>query len=105
MAEKITPLLTEFNTFSPEQKEAFVRMMVDQHEGALRGRSDKIMQAVEGLPEFERNALALKLKETLKAEFDDVAVRPPANEDDDGPIVAPRTASFSRRSKAQAATV
>lgn len=100
VAQRVSPLLAEFNTLSQDQKEAFVRMMVDQHEGALRGRSDKIMKAVEELPEFERNALAAKLKESLKAEFEDVSVRPPAEEDDDGVIIVPPTARFSRRRSA-----
>lgn len=102
VAKKVTPLLAEFNTYSQDQKEAFVRMMVEQHEGALTGRSDKIMKAVEGLPEAERHALAEKLKDSMRDQFKNVTVREPV-EEDEGPIIAPRTASFSRRAKIAAA--
>lgn len=102
-AKRIAPVLSRFNELSADDRNVFVRAMNDAHADAVFGRSEKIMKSVEALPDYEKQSLAKKLKETLKDEFADVALAtPPAPEpapeaDDDGVIVAPRTASFSHR--------
>lgn len=110
LARRIAPALAAFNELSRDDREPFVRALNDSYENAVYGRSEKIMKSVETLPESERKGLARKLKETLSAEFDDVAIAvslPTASEsepEDDSVIVAPRTASFSRRSRKTALT-
>lgn len=101
LAKRIAPALAAFNDLARDDRAPFVRALNEEHENAVFGRSEKIMQSVKSLPESERKALALKLKESLREEFDDVAVSPAPVQDvpepDDDVIVAPRTASFSRR--------
>lgn len=110
-AKRISPVLSRFNALSADDRNVFVRAMNDAHADAVYGRSEKIMKSVEALPDYEKKALAKKLKESLKDEFADVSLAtPPAPEpapepDDDGVIVAPRTASFSRRGKRAAGSV
>ncbi len=65
--------LSPFNDLTPEQRAAYVKMMNEQHEEAARGQGEKLLQALDSLPEKERDTLLRGLKPRLKDEFEQLA--------------------------------
>ncbi|MEZ0260199.1 MAG: hypothetical protein ACAH80_04275 [Alphaproteobacteria bacterium] len=67
--------LAPFNDLKPEQRDAYVKMMNQQHQDAVTGQSEKLLQALNSLPDNERDALLDGLKLHLKDEFEKMAQR------------------------------
>lgn len=111
-AKAYAPLLGRFNELSQDKREAFVRLMNKEYEKAIWDSSERIMKAVEALPEKSREKLAERLSEKLPEQFglaaaDDLAdvkeAAAPVIKPDNGPMVAPAIASFRRRTRSQSA--
>lgn len=67
--------LSPFNDLTKEQQAAYVKMMNQQHSDAAKGQSQKLLQALESLPDNERDALLRGLKPHLREEFEKLAQR------------------------------
>jgi hypothetical protein len=73
--EALAKALSPFNDLTPEQQNAYVKMMNQQHQDAVKGQSAQLLQALESLPDAERDALLRGLKPQLKDEFEKLAQR------------------------------
>lgn len=73
--EALAKALSPFNDLTPEQRAAYVKMMNQQHRDAAKGESEKLLQALDSLPDAERDALLRGLKPRMRDEFEKLAQR------------------------------
>ena len=99
VARGVTSALAAFNKLPPRHKESFVQMMNEQYDDIASTRAEKVFHIIDSLSESERAEMALALKDRLKNEFAAVAPEEKPVPAPSAPIVAPRTARFSRRAK------